>query len=124
MTLDELLNAANQLNEAELEALLNRLWLLRARRKAPTLSHQEATLLLQINQGIPPELNQRYQPLSQKRDALTLTDSEYAELLRLSDQIEQLTAQRLEALINLATLRQIPLLQLMEDLGIQSPSYA
>jgi hypothetical protein len=124
MTLDELLNAANQLNETELETLLNRLWLLNARRKAPILPSQEAALLLQINQSVPTDLHQHYHTLAEKRDATTLTDAEYKELLQLSDQIEQLTAQRLEALINLATLRQTPLLQLMNDLGIQSPSYA
>jgi hypothetical protein len=124
MTLDELLNAANQLNETDLETLFNRLLLLRAHRKAPILLDQEASLLLQINQGIPTDLHQRYQTLTEKRDAETLTDEEYEELLQLSDRIEHLTAQRLEALVNLATLRQIPLLQLMDDLGIQSPSYA
>jgi DNA-binding transcriptional regulator YbjK len=124
MTLDELLNAANQLNETDLETLLNRLWLLHARRKASILPVQEASLLLQINQGLPTDLHQRYHILAEKRDSETLATQEYEELLQLSDRIEHLTAQRLEALINLATLRQVPLLQLMDDLGIQSPSYA
>jgi hypothetical protein len=124
MTLDDLLNAANQLNETDLETFLNRLWLLRARRKALILTAQETSLLLQINQGIPADLHQRYHILTEKRDAETLTHEEYEELLQLSDRIEHFAVQRLEALINLATLRQIPLLQLMDDLGIQSPSYA
>lgn len=122
MTLDELLKAANQLDETDLETLLNRLFLMRARRKASILPTQEASLLLQINQGIPMDLHQQYQTLAEKRDAETLTDKEYQTLLQLSDRIEQLTAHRLEALVNLATLRQVPLLQLMDDLGIQAPS--
>jgi hypothetical protein len=124
MTLDELLKAANQLDETDLETLLNRLLLMRARRQATILPTQEASLLLQINQGIPMDLHQQYQTLAEKRDAETLTDQEYQALLQLSDRIEQLTAHRLEALVNLATLRQVPLLQLMDDLGIQAPSYA
>ena len=124
MTLDEFLNAANQLSEPELDALLKQLWLLRARRRAPILPEQETHLLTQINQGIPADLHQLYQALTDKRDAETLTDEEYEELLQLSDRIEQITAQRLEALVNLATLRQVPLPQLMDDLGIQSPTYA
>jgi hypothetical protein len=122
--LDELLNAANQLDETDLETFLNRLLLMRARRKAPILTTQEASLLLQINQGIPMDMHQQYQTLAEKRDAETLTDQEYQTLLQLSDRIEQLAAHRLEALVNLATLRQVPLLQLMDDLGIQAPSYA
>ncbi len=38
--------------------------------------------------------------------------------------MELLTAQRADALVKLATLRQVTLLQLMDDLGIQSPTYA
>lgn len=124
MSLDELLNAANQLNEADLETLINRMLLLRARRKVPILPAEEASLLTQINQGIPPDLHQHYCSLTQKRDTETLTDKEYEELLELSDRIELLNAQRIEALAKLADLRQVSLQQLMDDLGIQSPSYA
>ena len=124
MSLDELLNAANQLSETDLETLVNGILLLHARRKAPILPSQEASLLLQINQGIPTDLHQRYHHLTEKRDAETLTPAEYEELLHLSDRIELLTAQRADALVKLATLRQVPLLQLMDDLGIQSPTYA
>ncbi|XGV94603.1 MAG: STAS/SEC14 domain-containing protein [Leptolyngbya sp. BL-A-14] len=124
MSLDELLNAANQLSETDLETLVNGILLLHARRKAPILPSQEASLLLQINQGIPSDLHQRYYSLTEKRDAETLTPDEYEELLSLSDRIELLTAQWAEALVKLATLRQVPLPQLMDDLGIQSPTYA
>jgi hypothetical protein len=124
MSLDELLNAANQLNETDLNTLVNSILLLHARRKATILSSQEASLLLQINQGIPTDLHQHYHRLIEKRDTETLTPAEYEELLHLSDRIELLTAQRADALVKLSTLRQVPLLQLMDDLGIQSPTYA
>jgi hypothetical protein len=124
MTLDELLKAATQLSEPDLETLVSQMLLLRARRRSPTLLAQESALLLQINHSIPADLHQRYQSLAEKRDAELLTDEEYAELLRLSDRIENLTAQRAEALVTLSTLRQVSLLQLMDDLGIQSPHYA
>lgn len=61
---------------------------------------------------------------SPRRKAETLAHAEYEELLHLSDRIELLTAQRADVLAKLATLRQVPLLQLMDDLGIQSPTYA
>jgi hypothetical protein len=124
MGLDELLNAAKQLNETDLNTLVNSILLLHARRKATILPSQEASLLLQINQGIPTDLHQHYHRLIEKRDTETLTPAEYEELLHLSDRIELLTAQRADALVKLSTLRQVPLLQLMDDLGIQSPTYA
>jgi hypothetical protein len=124
MSLDELLNAANQLSETDLETLVDQILLLRARRKAHVLPSQESSLLLQINYSLPADLHQRYHTLTEKRDSETLTNPEYDELLNLSDRFEQLAVLRVEALVSLAALRQIPLAQLMNDLGIQPPTYA
>lgn len=124
MSLDELLNAATQLSEPELDTFVNQVLLLRARRKTAVLPTAETGLLLQINQGIPIDIQQRYDLLADRRDAETLTDSEYEELLALSDQIEHLTAQRTIALVKLAELRQVPLWELMATLGIKAASYA
>jgi hypothetical protein len=123
MSVDELLNAVGELSEPELEDVFDRVLWLRARRKAPVLPVEETQLVLAINQSIPPELLQRYQVLQEKRDAEILTEAEHEELLHLSDQIEILGAKRLEALAQLADLRQVPLLQLMADLGIQGASF-
>jgi hypothetical protein len=111
MSIDDLLSAANQLSEPDLENLVNQMLLLRARRKAPVLSAEESKLLLKINQGVPPDLHQRYRTLAEKRDAETLTDVGYQELMSLSDRIEILAAQ----------FRQISLLQLMDNLGVEAP---
>jgi hypothetical protein len=124
MSLDELLNAATQLSEPELDTLVNQVLLLRARRKTVLLPTAETGLLLQINQGIPLDVQQRYNSLADRRDAELLTDTEYEELLALSDQIEHLTTQRTAALVKLAELRQVPLLELMDTLGIKAASYA
>jgi hypothetical protein len=123
MSLDELIKAANQLDETDLEQLLHQVVFLRARRKAQVLPEEEAKFLLKINQGIPPDLHTRYQILRQKREAETLTDAEHDTLIQLSNQIEQIGAQRLEALASLAQLRQVSLLDLMEALGIQPMTY-
>jgi hypothetical protein len=124
MSIDELVQAANRLNEPDLDQLIDRVMVLRAKRKSPILSQAETELLLVINEGIPPDLHQRYQTLVEKRNAETLTEEEYQVLLDLSDRIEVLAAQRAAALLKLAELRQITLMQLMDDLGIQAPSYA
>jgi hypothetical protein len=123
MSIDELIKAANQLNEADLNQLLHQIVFLRARRKTPILPEEEAQLLLRINQGIPSDLRSSYQALREKRDAETLDDKEYESLVQLSNQIEQIGAQRLQALAKLAQIRQVSLLDLMETLGIQPVSY-
>ncbi|WP_404789549.1 hypothetical protein [Altericista sp. CCNU0014] len=124
MSIDELIKAANQLSETDLNQLLHQIVVLRARRKTSILPEEEAQLLLKINQGIPSDLRTSYQILREKREAETLDDKEYESLIQLSNQIEQIGAQRLEALAKLAQLRQVSLLDLMETLGIQSVSYA
>jgi hypothetical protein len=121
MSVDELLKAVDDLSEPDLEDLLHRTLFVRARRRGPIATPEESTLLREINHGIPAELSDRYEVLADKRDDETLTEVEYQELLGLADQIEALGVKRLEALVKLSELRQVPLLQLMASLGIKTP---
>ena len=123
VSLTELLQAANELDELDLEVLVDQVLILRAQRKSSVLSEDETRLLLQINEGVPEEIHQQYRALVGKRDAEMLTAEESEELLALSDRIEVLAAVRAGALVQLANLRQVPLMQLMDDLEIQTPSY-
>jgi len=79
--------------------------------------------LLKINQTIPLDTHKFYHQLTLKRDAENLTNDEYKELLKLTEQIEKLQAQRVESLVDLARLRGITLTALMENLGIQTQIY-
>jgi hypothetical protein len=121
MSVDELLKAANQLSELDLDQLTQKVLLLRAKRQAPILSHLETELYLKINQGLPADLHQEYRALVNKRDDVELTETEYARLLELSDRIEALTVDRTQAIIQLANLRGIPFMQLMDELDIHAP---
>jgi hypothetical protein len=121
MSVDELLRAVDDLSEPDLENLLNRTLFVRARRRGPIATPEESTLLREINRGIPAELSDRYEVLADKRDDETLTEAEYQELLGIAEQIEAFGVKRLEALVKLSDQRQVPLLQLMADLGIQTP---
>lgn len=82
------------------------------------LSADESRLLLAINQAIPVELQEHYHYLLMQRDANALTSEEYSELITLGDRIENLEAERLGNLLQLAQLRQTSLDQLMIDLGL------
>jgi hypothetical protein len=90
---------------------------------APRLSAVEAALLQAINSGLSSESWQRYAVLKAKRRAETLTPQEQAELIALSNQIEEMNVQRMENVIQLARLRQTSVDALMDDLGIKSPLY-
>jgi hypothetical protein len=88
---------------------------------SPHCSKEEAELLAAISQGLPEPLWQRYRSLLSQRDAGTLTANEQAELIELSNQIEEDHARRLELLARLATLRNESLAVLMQEMGIRPP---
>ncbi len=118
MSVDELLRAVDDLSESDLENLVNRVRSVRTSRKPSILSTQETTLLLQINHALPEELHQEFLVLRDRRDAETITEAENAHLSDVSDRIEILAAERADALVELANLRQVTLTKLMDDLGI------
>ena len=88
------------------------------------LSAEESRLLEEINLGLPDETWHRYRELIQRRNAGTLTASEQAELIAISDQIEELDARRAERLVELAQTRKTSLAALMQQLGIKARPYA
>lgn len=124
ISLDALIGGVEQLNTADLEWLTNQILALRAKRRAPSLPHKEAELLQKINQGLPAATQQRFDLLTAKRRAETLTEEEYEELLQLVDEIELRDAKRVEYLAELAQLRNLSLRTLMQQLDIRPPAYA
>ncbi|MGI0014448.1 MAG: hypothetical protein ACREBU_13555 [Nitrososphaera sp.] len=68
----------------------------------------EAELLQKINQGLPPEVRKRYAELNAKLHEETITLEEHQELLQLVDRIELADAERLQHLIELARIRNVP----------------
>ena len=90
----------------------------------PQLSATESQLLLRINHSLSGIEWTRYHHLVAKRQSETLSADEQQELIALSDQIEIANANRIDALIELARLRNVSLDVVMGDLGLQPPSYA
>ncbi len=93
------------------------------RAAVPRLSAAEASLLREINRGLPAETWRHYGELKEKRRAENLTPAEQAELIALSDRIEEMNVRRMGNVIELARLRQTSVDTLMSDLGIKSPLY-
>ncbi len=117
---DHLLQAIEQLDKDELSDLVAELLHLRDRRYAPVLSHEESELFQRINQWLTVAEQQQRARLQQKLEEETLTLSEHQELIQLNDKAEWLNVQRVEALAQLAALRQITLPQLMQNLGLEA----
>ncbi|MBA3922347.1 MAG: STAS/SEC14 domain-containing protein [Nostocaceae cyanobacterium] len=82
----------------------------------------ESILLEKIERTLPSIIQQRYDDLRAKLQAETLTPAEHQELLNLTDIIEQFDAERLQHLLALAQLRQVPLPELLLQLNISTPS--
>ncbi len=118
-----LLEAARQLETADLNKFVDAVIALRAKRRAPVLPQLEAELLQKINQA-PPVDWVVYRELIYKRQAETIASEELAALQQMSERLELFNAQRIQYLAELAQLRQLPLPKLMADLGIHPPEYA
>lgn len=116
---EQLLNAALQMPRSELEEFVRRLFSLKAREENPGLSERETELLMQINQGLPARLQERLNELIDKRQAATISAKELRELKKLTDQVEQFDAARLQPLTELAQLRNVPLRKLIKQLGLK-----
>lgn len=60
VVLNNLLKGVAQLETNDLEQFVSQILTLRARRIAPSLSKHESEILEKINQGLPPDTQQRY----------------------------------------------------------------
>lgn len=116
---DELLNAALQLPQVEIEQFVQRLFSLKARERTAVLSEREAELLEKIYQLPPADRQQRLNQLIKKRQAYTITPDELQELIALTEQAEAFDVARLELISELAHLRDVPLNQFLQQLGLQ-----
>ena len=123
LSTEQILSAISALSLPELERVFEHVLALQAERRAAHVSAVEAALLDRINRGLPLELHERIALLRAKREEETITDAEYEELTRLTDRAEELHADRMAALVELAKCRGVTLQVLMEQLGIHFPEH-
>lgn len=118
VSVDALIKAVAQLSETELRQFTLQVLALTAQRAAPSVTQEEAALLVRINSRLPEAVQQRYDALIAKRDAETLSPAEHDELLRLTQQVEAFDVARVEALSQLAACRGATLSELMRQLDM------
>lgn len=119
----ELIDAASQLDEPELEAVADRLLTMRAERRAPHLLQKESDLMLKISAGLPEETWRRYTSLYAKLEPDTITAEEHTELRQLINVVEIDNARRIGHLVELARLHGTTVEALMKSLGIGPRSH-
>jgi hypothetical protein len=91
---------------------------------ASSNQQQEQVLLHTIQHRLAPEEQSRLRYLRQQNENETITELEHRELLEYSDRIEQQDAERAEALIQLAKLRNVDLQNLVAQYLLPSASNA
>lgn len=84
---------------------------------------RESELLQKINLGVSENTWSKYYQLVDKKNDLTLTELEHQELIQLSNEIEMANANRMKYLVELASLRNVDLIDLIEELGLKVPEY-
>ena len=87
----------------------------------PALSKEETELLLKINEGLPEEVQLRYNELLIRQAEERINETEHKELMELVPRIEAKSAERMKYLLQLAKLWGTSVDQVMERLGIKPP---
>jgi hypothetical protein len=81
----------------------------------PVVRPEEADLIGVINHRLPIVQRQRLQALRLRLEAETLTEQERDELLELAEAIEIQDAERAKAMFELATLRGVDLMEIVQE---------
>ena len=108
----------------DLARLIEHASALRLQKRKAVMSERESEILRVINRGLSAEKSARLEQLQEKLRQETIRPREHQQLLRLSDELEKLAAERLKALIELASLRKTSVPKLMSEMGLNGAAYA
>ena len=115
----ELLAEAERLETKDLGMLSVKVSEMLAKRPRPGLAKQEARLLMLINEGLPLELLERAAILHDKRQSDQISPEEIAELVLLTEKIEEIHLKRMKLVLKLAQMRGVPFKSLVDELGVK-----
>ena len=114
-------NSISDLNADDLEKVLSKVATFLARKKVPHLTKEEANLILKIHEGLPDDVESRYQELQSKLLQEEISDQEHQELLGLIKLSEQKANERLKYIIELSFLWDTSTDEVMERLDLKPP---
>ena len=124
LSAEQIIASLHSLSLSDLELVFDQVLALQAERRQSHLPGDESALLAKINEGLPEGLRARMSQLRGKRQTGAITEEEYSELTTLSDRAEEMHAERMSAIADLARLRGVTLAVLMNQLGIRFPQNA
>lgn len=117
---EAMLAKAASMNVQELEYFVQELNRVISQKKSKDTLFRQRVLLRLINETVlSPEKRVLYLELVQKLENDTITEQERQHFLELTEAEESLRNERVKMLIELAQIRNVPLNQLMEELGLQ-----
>ena len=117
-SINTLIREAERLDNRSLDRFIANVISLRVRRTLP--KNEEARLLAKINKSMPIKEVERFRTLNMKRVTQPLSELEQHELVALVEKTEKHNVHRIKYLTQLARLRNVPVRELMEQLGIRT----
>jgi hypothetical protein len=118
ISFEDLFNGVKALKNQDFEQFVEKIMQLKAQRQTEFLPKNETELLTKINKTLATEVLERYQILQYKKNIETLTNIEFEELAKIVEQKEQLNAERIKHLGELATIRGKSLREVMQELDL------
>ncbi len=109
ITINELLKSVGQLDTREFEEFFMKIQSLRAQKIPSDVRSEENKLLKQINAGLLSTKQVRFEYLVARRDAGTIMEQEFNELVTLTEEIEKNDTLRLKRIAKLADLKKMSL---------------
>ena len=119
----QILDAVKRLPNNELEDIIKKILILRAKNKSKSLTDAETKILKSIYRTFSAEKLVRLKSLRKDSEVRELDETEYAELAALSDSLEEFHARRMKKLAELSKLRGLDLEETMTQIGIKFPNY-
>ena len=120
---DQLLRALESMPLSELRRFAAQVDAMLKNRQAPRISQVESELLIEINRGLAPDMRSRLDELLADQETDSLTDSEYDELLYLTNQLEIYDARRIQLIGELARLRNQPVDAIITEYQLSPVTY-
>ncbi|MGI8467035.1 MAG: hypothetical protein ACR2N3_01125 [Pyrinomonadaceae bacterium] len=119
----QILSAVQTMPLSELDKLVGNVLAVRATRIAPHLTGEETKLLRIIQKTLSGKSLKRMKELQTLRDEEKLAAEGFAELAKLIEKLEEIHAERINAVIALADLRGVTFQTAMKQIGLTLPDY-
>lgn len=113
---EQLLKAIEQMPSSEFDAFVSQVVAMQARRGAVTNSARESELLLRSHQALPAERQRRFENLVDRRQSGVISEAELGELIAIADLLERMEADRMDAIVELASLKKTTVSTLLDQL--------